>query len=367
MKKIYVFLGVLLSILICFVAYKWWTRPKAKQPILQLSLMQHETNPSNYRQNRAKVVMGIYKGQFYFVPTDWWPFSHSLYREKICCITNNSIKIVGKLKGKSLFSYPVLIGFIDNYFYYTWEERFGYYNEKDKEIHAYNLDTGQDDIIFIGKYTPYPLVINNSLYLFPSRFSPDEKMDYMLINGECAEKVETSPPVYTIGDSLYCATDDYGIFKSKTDGIWEQVQQNNVNQAGVCSVLIPVKRGLLIHNLKIGQVLSLINLDEEIEPLFEIPCLLAETEVTVYNDFVFLSVKRYEGFDEYGYIKRFEDDEKEGLYRIDLNDYSVRKISSVIYQGLYILDSCLFACDEKCNIYQLDYEGNVITAVLSMQ
>ena len=81
------------------------------------------------------------------------------------------------------------------------------------------------------------------------------------------------------------------------------------------------------------------------------------------GDAVYLSVLRYEKYSEIG-MKRFENDTEEGTYRINLNDGTTVKVSNQIYDGLYCFDQvCLYACDENCNIYQLDLDGKQ-TAIL---
>ena len=61
----------------------------------------------------------------------------------------------------------------------------------------------------------------------------------------------------------------------------------------------------------------------------------------------------------------FEKDTAEGTYRIDLTDFSVVKVSDQIYNGLYYFGGdCLYTCDEYCNIYVLDMQGNILNTVL---
>ena len=64
---------------------------------------------------------------------------------------------------------------------------------------------------------------------------------------------------------------------------------------------------------------------------------------------------------------RYEDDQVEGTYRVNLDDFSVRKISNEIYNGLYYFGGdCLYACDQNCNIYRLGLDGNVLETLFQV-
>ena len=61
----------------------------------------------------------------------------------------------------------------------------------------------------------------------------------------------------------------------------------------------------------------------------------------------------------------FENDNVKGTYRINLDDYSMEKISDMIFDGMFIFDDAgIFACDENNKVYKLDFDGNVIKRLL---
>ena len=67
-------------------------------------------------------------------------------------------------------------------------------------------------------------------------------------------------------------------------------------------------------------------------------------------------------------FKRSENDEMEGLYRINLLDGNIVKISDLFFDGLYIFDDTgIFACDEYCSIFKLGFDGEVIDTLLEVK
>ena len=109
-----------------------------------------------------------------------------------------------------------------------------------------------------------------------------------------------------------------------------------------------------------------VNDNQSISLLFELPCLSSSSAVAVVNEDIYLSVKRYEKFGSLGML-RFENDTAEGTYKISQADFLPVKISDSIYNGLYFFGGeSLYACDEFCNIYRLDLQGNVIDTVLKV-
>ena len=83
--------------------------------------------------------------------------------------------------------------------------------------------------------------------------------------------------------------------------------------------------------------------------------------MTVINNSIYLSFKRYEKFGKGNILlQRYENDQIEGTYRISLDDLSVEKISDRIFSGMFHFDqTTIWACDELKNIYQLDLDGNI--------
>lgn len=84
----------------------------------------------------------------------------------------------------------------------------------------------------------------------------------------------------------------------------------------------------------------------------------------VFEDKLYYYVERYEKYGILG-MTRFENDEIEGTFIINLKDLSVEKVSDKIYNGLYIFDDTgIYACDDKCNIVKLDFDGKMVGTLL---
>ena len=105
--------------------------------------------------------------------------------------------------------------------------------------------------------------------------------------------------------------------------------------------------------------LSIIESDQKITPVFTFDCLMSESSIALHENKIFLSVRRYREFGplSLGYLIDSNDD-LEGLYTINMSDFSVRKISDSFYTGLYNLDgTCLYGCDTDGNVYKIAFDG----------
>ena len=131
--------------------------------------------------------------------------------------------------------------------------------------------------------------------------------------------------------------------------------------------LIPCETGLLVYNQTHENLLYFID-DKtgEVHNLFEIECMSSVSTVNIYENYVFLSFKRYEkwgGFPEK--MLEYKNDTVQGTYRIDLNDGSSTKISDEIYDALYIFgEGIIYATDSEGQIFKLDFDGNVTENLL---
>ena len=107
-------------------------------------------------------------------------------------------------------------------------------------------------------------------------------------------------------------------------------------------------------------------------PVAVVFCLIekeceVKSAVTVVGSDVYFSLDRWE--EEYGFyqLRHFKNDTIPGTYRISLKDFSMKKISDEIYDGLYNFDdTCLYVC-YKQNIYQIDFDGNVQKVLLKVK
>lgn len=176
----------------------------------------------------------------------------------------------------------------------------------------------------------------------------------------------TDIPVYCYGDRTYTL-----LYEGDTlNGIWcESIDEAGYvfrREAGQGIInVFPSENGLVIHCEQYGKLLYYVDgATMDVTELFVVTCDRSESAVNIWGDYAYLSFKRYEKYDHI-FPKRYENDKMEGTYRISLIDYSVEKLSDEIYNGLYIFDDTgIYACDENCNIYKLDFDGQRILTLL---
>lgn len=132
--------------------------------------------------------------------------------------------------------------------------------------------------------------------------------------------------------------------------------------------VFPCSQGILVHDDRFSKLLYLVRSADEVVCVFNVPCEFSHSAATVVGDDAFLSVKRYQGYKYNILPQRYENDEIEGTYRINLATQTTEKVSDSIFSGLYYFGGeHIFATDEHCNITVLDLEGNVVQKVLELK
>lgn len=154
------------------------------------------------------------------------------------------------------------------------------------------------------------------------------------------------------------------IVSSSMDGEIIRDYQGSIGN-GSCRI-IPCSNGLLIHNAISPDMLYFIDGESgDVIELFTVDGERTLSTVNIYGEYVFISFARYKDYDQM-WFSRYEYDTMEGTWRISLTDFTAEKLNSYIYNGLYIFDSSgIYACDDDCNIYKLDFDGNVIMTLLT--
>ena len=131
--------------------------------------------------------------------------------------------------------------------------------------------------------------------------------------------------------------------------------------------IIPYQEGLLLINDGYGNLLYYIQEDGQITDVFpEFKCFCSESSINFYEHYIFVSLLRWEDWDESGLgIKRFEDDQLAGTYRIDIRDFSIVKISDKIYSGMYIFDgSGIYTCNREGDISKINFNGEELQLIV---
>lgn len=314
-------------------------------------------NPANNLQNAASIWMGTFEGKLYFSPR-WC--AESKYRSKyynyLACFERGTIKRLFRIQDR-------ILGISNNYIYYSsWRDTvLGNVKER---IYCYDFRNNTEKLICETNFltSEYYFSEDNLLFLsLSSREGP-----YHLVNGTSISRDISPPQSYILNGKSYsvCGTGDSTNIVV-TDEIKKRYELKYDTPLGRQS-LIPCKKGLLVHNEGEGNALYLIlDNSEEIVQLFEIPCSKAISAVNVYDDWAYISISRYYFNEQSDSTVSFVNDHLAGTYRIDLSDYSVEKISDIIYNGLYIFDdSGIYACTEKLEIYRFDFSGRNLTQVL---
>ncbi len=364
-------------ICVLFLLYYLWLGYKVTVSKAPVTIQPTGTHPANNRQYGASVWMDVCDGNLVFFPNpsnDGSLFA-TPYRGNLLEYSANGVNRLHSLnKGKSLN----ILGSFDGFLYYRVDVT-GSYNY---DLYCHNLNTGEDIRLFPreeDKNLQPPIdtnVMNASgvfyaedgsvfFQLFPEH---NKEILYVHVKGDTVLGVETLTQGYPLGDRVYYVVNGYADFPPRIcytegDGVLKEIPLDKTAQD---RAIIPTEHGLLIHNIRERSTsacfLYFIDTNYELHKLFSCEAMESTTAVTVWGDYAFFSILRYEGYQKDGILlRRFENDTVEGTYRINLDDYSTEKISDKMYDGLYNFDdNHLYACDRNCSIYQLDFDGNVV-------
>ena len=203
---------------------------------------------------------------------------------------------------------------------------------------------------------------------FPVISLANEEQVVVCVKGNEASGYKPTAETYRLGDREYYLKreDVYDtVYCKGTDGQEYKLPLEHALERSI----IRTDHGILIHNMRsFGRGVMLYYVTEEgaLIELFMAPQLSSVSAVTVYHDIVYLSFIRSEKYGKIGELG-FDNDNLSGTWRINLTDYSAIKLSDKIYNGLYIFDDTgIYACDNSCSIYKLDYDGLVIDTLMEV-
>lgn len=299
-------------------------------------------NTANHKQFASTVQLGVDGKQ--------------LYKSEngiLSVWSNDSFKDIFWHRGES-------IAFVNGFFYYS-----KFISDDSMKIYSYDLKNGD-------KYTPMTVELHyvrdvyceeNGMLNIPQDYQRSVyhglKDAQILTDSQKNEVYEMSGYSYLlVGEKdrqelvRISASGDYYSYE-------EQIPYGSKS-------MIPCSEGLIIHNEGQGDILYFVEENTgEIVELFSVNCIVSTSAVNVHDCYAYLSLIRYSEWGELQLgVKSDPDDEVNGTYRINLKDYSVEKISSDIYTGMFIFDdSGIFACKNEGTIYKLDFEGNVLQKI----
>lgn len=334
----------------------------------QISVKATGDHPANNRQYNASVWMGVFDNQLYIYPHRPEGSKITKYQNWLCRFDNGTLQRIYRLHDNKLTSDRIFAMIEDSVIYLHFSNSV---SADDNSIHCFHVRTNTDQVLLSKP--------NNGLSQFETAFFDGDDLycplpleqnappSFLRVHDGKAGELTTDIKGYRLGDAEYFIPEDgFPGYPSKVmcrKG--DELQEVKLGAADSRS-LIPTECGLLVHNDGGEDLLYLIEESGEVKELFRVFCLRSQSAITVHGSDAYLSVKRYQEWGplQIGFV-RTENDEAEGTYRISLQNGSVEKISGSIYDGLFIFDeSGMYACDELCSIYKLDFDGNVIEELM---
>ena len=321
-------------------------------------------NNSVIIQDQAKLWLGFWEENLYIYPI-YHPHVFGSAAQYLSRLEPGKLSRVSRLSvaGETSSDMTTIAGQIGSELYF--------FSSADQmcSLHKIDLVTGKTALVWSGQSSISRNDIRiegNELWL--RLFNDGIQGDYLHVREGHAHVISNMLRPYSLGGKEYIldfktGSDPHVLFREK-GGEW----MDTGLKCGSKSSLITTPYGLLVHNKAYAnsgeQALYYIQPTGEIVELFSFPCLYSVSAINIFREKLIFSVKRYEEYDEIG-MKRYQNDEIEGSYIISLTELTVEKVDDMVFDGLYIFDdSGILACDEDCNIYKLDCNGNVIDILL---
>lgn len=317
-----------------------------------------EINLSNFRQTNASVDLFVQQNELFFILRGGYTADD--YNPK-------NIGRLGVLRdgqGQYFRDMPQNLGetlIWDGYAYYGW----GTYDiSRGSVLHRFDLHDGKIDKLKDIHSNAFATSKELSVGLdgvFYYVADSNAAKGYPIINGEGGE-LTNIPCTYELGDHVY-----YGnwVVGGSLSEIEESGKVRDISLGGGYEWFLPYKDGLLAMNLTNGNTLHYIDGNGTITKLFSDDCDYGVMAANSWDNYVFVSIQRYrmneKRYDKYYY----EDDTQSGTYRIDMRDFSIKKISDNAYNGLYIFsEGEIFGCNTDSCVDKLDFDGNHLMDII---
>ena len=364
MKKHLVFILASLIVFVVVMVYLWCENHK---PIITKELVTIQANgacPTNNRQYQASVWLGVYDGKLYFYPHCGTVLDRTSYDGFLCVFENGgATKLTDLKKGKHSVS---IQGFLAPFLYY-WDKDPDA-DEQSDSLYCCDLQSRAERQLCSGEaqLTQNSFFSEDGAAYFPLRAENEKTPQFVCVKDGTFSRVAPLTEGYPLNGRTYYAVAEYSdtverLLCEDENGVVTEVPLGFAHRRSV----IPCGNGLLIHNESGPNILYWINEEGEVRELFSVECLDSTSAVAIHGTDVYLSFMRYKEYGDIG-MKRYENDAWEGTYRISLADFSSKKISNKIYDGLYVFDDeCIYACDEECSIVQMNFDGEIIRTLFS--
>lgn len=317
-------------------------------------------------QKQATLWIGCNEGKLY-VFSAFMPWSLRSYCDCLCRMNSDSLKKIGSLSlegEREGVDLSRIAGQFGGKIYYCSTADL-------KSFYMMDMETGITEKIWEGDQNIYAqniLADGNELWI--RLFNSGMQGDYLLVKDGNVQVINNAIKTYSSGTREYVMSYGKGVrprLMYRENG--EEWQDMGLRCAEDCS-LIETSYGLVIHNQGYSvydeQILYLIQNNGEVIELLKFPCLNSTSALNVRDEKLYFSVMRFAEYATIG-MKRYKNDEVEGTYIIDLKDLAVNKVSDMIFDGLYIFDdSGIFASDYLCNVYKLNFDGEVIDTLMKV-
>ena len=306
-------------------------------------------NANAYQRNASVRIFLVENQLYYYVRS--WPGSlgkRSEFDGMLCSIEEGEIVPSQKLGAP--------MG-IDGQFYYY---------ESDDRLFSYDVVSGEKkEILQLGsKYFSGNYYLDDN-GIFRIIADEDVGLCYLIEDGIITGTEEGKTwGEYRLGTQVYSlkskSSTDHELYCQGRD-ITDQLARGNER------VLLPYQDGLLLINGGYGNLLYFIDADGKITSIFpEFPCMCSTSSINFYDNYIFLSFKRWKSYDKSGLgLNSYENDTLEGTYRIDMTDGTIQKISDEIYNGMFIFDdSGIFCTNRYGDICKIDFDGNLLISIV---
>lgn len=364
-------------ILPCILVSLVLTACKTSTPIVNdipISINSDQFYFSNVQQDCTSTQMQAFAGSLYiYLPVSDDHSEHSVYEFNQYGVSKlENILIIERYR--QLWNDRVA-GFCNGYMYiirHPAKDHESAYPKK-AELLCYNLKTGTSETLVSTEEAAYMSIeLDENGYLFVStkEISTSTEKQYETIHKNILfpDKVSQPNDVRTGSTSeVLC----------KYNSISSMLSDDQLNNAGIAltelglenhgCVLYPFEGGWLLHMSNCKIPLCLISADGSVTPIMEYECLSSSSSFNYYGDYAFLSLMRYEKWDDNWsyFLEPYENDTISGTYRIDLNDCTITKINDNYFNGIFIFDEAsIFVCDTNDGVYQMDQDGNLIMTLV---
>lgn len=338
---------ILFWVILCFVLVQSLKISLTPYQVTNAAIVVHQTGTDNNNvyQNNADVDIFPVNGTLHYFIKNWPPSLglRSKFSGKLCTIENGRIHVLQKAS--------IVYGNDDRFIYYGFDD----------QLMAYDTQSGKASMLTqLPEYARYDVVLQSDGTL--AFFTADTDTEcFSVKNGTILEPQDgiTAPSDYILGGKQYSVRRGYVYCQG----------EDITDRFGDASfrAIVPYHEGLLLINDGYGNLMYYIQEDGRIVDVFpKFTCFCSESSINFYEHYIFVSFLRWEDWDESGLgIKRFENDQLAGTYRIDIRDFSIKKISDKIYSGMYIFDdSGIYTCSREGDISKISFSGEELQLIV---